>query len=241
MQEGENSKMLIFLDSETTGLETNDKVCSIAIVDAQSYVYELINEGKKIPALASSVNHITNEMIQDKPTFQTSKSFAYLQEHNKEENILVGHNIKFDLEKLASSGFIWQGKVIDTLRVTKHLIPECEFFSLQVLRYELQLYRLEEVELHKYGIKDALHAHHALLDAFVSKLLFEYLRDLADVETMQELTFKNVLLQKFSFGKYKGRYIEEICFNDASYLQWLLSTDVDEDLKYSINYYLGQI
>lgn len=231
--------MLIFLDSETTGLERNDKICSLAIVDARNYIYELINEGKKIPPLTSSVNHITNEMMQNKPPFKDSKSFAYLQEHNRQENILVGHNIKFDIEKLASSGFIWKGKIIDTLRVTKHLIPECEFFSLQVLRYELQLYRLEKSELDKYGIKDALHAHHALLDTFVSKLLFEYLQGLADVEMMQELTFQNVLLQKFSFGKYKGRYIEEICMNDASYAQWLLSTDVDEDLQYSINYYLG--
>lgn len=233
--------MLIFLDTQTTGLEADDKICSLAVVDAQSYIYELINEGKKIPALASSVHHITNEMLEDKPTFQDSKSFSYLEAHNKQESILVGHNIKFDVEKLASSGFFWKGGVIDTLRVTKHLIPECTLFSLQFLRYELKLYRLEKAQLDKYGIKNAFYAHHALLDAFVSKLLFEYLLDIADVEMMQKLTFENVLLEKFSFGKYRGRYIEEICYYDASYVAWLLSTDVDEDVKYSINYYLGQI
>ena len=62
--------MLIFLDTETTGLELEDKICSIAlvIVDDTTKVtmYDLVNEGKKIPPKASSINHITNEMIKGK-------------------------------------------------------------------------------------------------------------------------------------------------------------------------------
>ncbi|MFK5937631.1 MAG: exonuclease domain-containing protein [Sulfurimonas sp.] len=234
--------MLIFLDLETTGLEQNDKVCSIGVINAQTQEckYELINEGKKMPALASSINHITTEMIKDKPAFKESEIYAYLMQNNSAKNTLVGHNIKFDLDKLLGLGFIWQGDIIDTLRVTKHLIPECELFSLQVLRYELKLYKDEEQEKLKLGIKDALVAHNALSDALVNKLLFEYLLDIANVEKMKELSFKNVLIQKFSFGKHKGKYIEEICINDRSYVEWMLSpvTDIDEDIKYSINYYL---
>jgi DNA polymerase-3 subunit epsilon/exodeoxyribonuclease X len=57
---------------------------------------------------------------------------------------------------------------------------------------------------------------------------------------MQELSFEKVLISKFSFGKYKGKYIEEICLNDNSYIQWLLgsATELDEDMRYSLNYYL---
>ena len=234
--------MLIFLDIETTGLEENDKLCSIGVINAdiKEYKYELINEGKKIPALASSIHHITNEMIKDKPVFKTSDIYEYLMKHNSDENTLVGHNVKFDLEKLSASGFIWKGDVIDTLKVTKHLIPECELFSLQVLRYELKLYRKEEQEKTKLGIKDALFAHNALSDALVDKLLFEYLLDMATVDEMKELSFKNVLIQKFEFGKHKGKYIEEVCMSDRGYVEWMLSgvPDIDEDIKYSINYYL---
>ena len=134
--------MLIFLDSETTGLESNDKICSIAIIAENKEEvlskYELVNEGKKIPALASSIHHITNEMIKEKGDFKSSEIYRLLLEHNNEETTFVGHNIKFDIEKLASAGFYFKGKIIDTLRVTKHLIPECELFSLQLLRYELE-------------------------------------------------------------------------------------------------------
>jgi DNA polymerase-3 subunit epsilon/exodeoxyribonuclease X len=232
--------MLIFLDLETTGLEASDKICSIALLHESEYIYELLNEGKKLSVEASSVNHITKEMLVDKPAFKESMAFAFLQEHNSVENTLVAHNIKFDLEILRLSGFEWQGGVIDTLRVTKHLIPECELFSLQILRYELRLYKQESEKVVKYGIKDALYAHHALSDALVTELLYEELSEMASVDTMQTLSQKNVLLEKFNFGKHKGKHIEEVIFNDRSYVEWLLNsaTELDEDMRYSLNYYL---
>ena len=236
--------MLIFIDLETTGLEREDKICSIALIivdeESTSYKYELINEGKKIPPQASSIHHLTNEMIKNRPEFKESEIYKFLQENSNDRNTLIAHNIKFDLEKLSSAGVIWKGDVVDTLRVTKHLIPECEFFSLQVLRYELKLYKDEEKEKVQLGIKDALSAHNALGDALVSKLLFNFLEELASLDKMKELSFKNVLLQKFDFGKHSGKYIEEIAMNDRGYLEWMLGsvTDLDEDLRYSINYYL---
>ncbi len=230
--------MLIFIDTETTGLDTKDVMCSVAFVDDETYGYALINEGKKISAEASSVHHITNEMIKEKSLFKKSSVYKYLQEHNTVENILIAHNINFDLGMLSCAGFIWKGGVIDTLRVSKHLMQECDGFSLQLLRYELKLYKQEEKLKAHYGIKDALLAHNALSDALVTKLLYLYLKEMASEEEMQELSFKEVLLEKFSFGKHKGKYIEEVCINDTSYAQWLLQSDTDEDVKYSINYYL---
>ena len=232
--------MLIFLDLETTGREKNDKICSIAIIYEDKHKYELINEAKKISVEASSIHHITNEAIQDSPKFLESEIGQFLQKHNSDEYTIVAHNIPFITEKLLHSGITWQGDMIDTFKVTKHLIPECEFFSLQFLRYELKLYKEERELSSMYGIKDALIAHNALDDAFVIKLLYNYLHTLVDKDKMKELSFENVLLEKFSFGKYKGRYIEEICNNDTSYVRWLLesATDIDEDIKYSINYYL---
>ena len=127
--------MLIFLDLETTGLEELDKICAIGIiaVDAvgTTVKYDLVNEGKKISSKASSVNHITNEMLKEKPKLKDSEVYKFLEEHNCEESIIVAHNVKFDIKMLEFSGCVWRGKIIDTLRVTKHLIPECEYFSLQ--------------------------------------------------------------------------------------------------------------
>jgi len=231
--------MLIFLDTETTGVESGDMICSIALLDDTDFIYELINEGKKIPSEASSIHHITNEMIKDSPKLQESKAWRYLQEHNTSENILLGHNISFDIALLEKSGLIWRGEFIDTLRVTKHLIPECELFSLQFLRYELKLYRDEETVAKMYGIKDALNAHNALSDTVVLKLLYNYLNEMAGEKEMIELSLRKVLLSKFTFGKYRLRYIEEIAAQDRAYLEWMIGLDdLDEDLRYSLEYYL---
>lgn len=236
--------MLIFLDLETTGLESDDKICSIAILvlddEVRSYKYELINEGKKIPPEASSIHHITSEMIKESPAFKDSEIYEFLKLNNNENSTIIAHNVKFDLQMLSSAGLIWRGDIIDTLRVTRHLVPECEFFSLQILRYELKLYRDEAKENSLYGIKDAMNAHNALSDALVSKLLFDYLLEISSEDKMKELSFEHVLVQKFNFGKHKGKYIEEVAMNDRGYLEWLLGsvTDLDEDLRYSIHHYL---
>ncbi len=224
--------MLIFLDTQTTGLEKTDKICSIAVITGDKEFYELVNEGKKIPPLASSIHHITNEMIKDKTPLKDSEVFKFLEENNNEETTIVGHNIKFDLEKLSEIGFYFKGKIIDTLRVTKHLIQECELFSLQFLRYELRLYKNEPL-----GIV----AHNALGNTLLVRELFNYLLDITTLEDMYNLSFEKVLLEKFSFGKYAGRYIEEISMQDRGYLEWMLRdiSDLDEDLRYSIKYYLG--
>jgi len=230
--------MLIFLDTETTGLEATDKICSIAVVYEEDLevksIYELVNEGKKIPPLASSINHITNEMLKDKPKLHDTKAYQFLQTYNDINTTIVGHNINFDLKMLEASGFEFYGSVVDTLRVTRHLIKECEFFSLQFLRYELKLYKQE---------KEPRVANHSLSDAMTAKSLYEMLLELADESELVKLTSKKVLFEKFEFGKYNGRYIEEISMCDRGYLEWILGNivDLDEDLRYSIGYYLGEI
>ncbi|WP_152184793.1 3'-5' exonuclease [Sulfurimonas indica] len=236
--------MLIFLDIETTGYEKEDKICSLGVLSFEnescvSSLYELVNEGKKIPPKASALHNITNEMIQEKPVLRESEIYKYLQAHNKEENTLIVHNAGFVFPYLEDAGLKWHGKIIDTQKVLKHHIPECEFFSLEFIRYELKLYRKEEQYKQLCGIKDALLPHHALSDALVIKLLFDYLLEELSQGVMQELSFKNVLLEKFPFGKYAGRYIEEIAMNDRSYLLWMLSLEsLDDDLAYSLEYYL---
>ena len=226
--------MLIFLDLETTGLDLEDKVCSIGLITLEdgevNSLYELVNEGKKIPSKASSIHHITNEMIREKPSLVDTQIYTLLCENNFEDTSIVGHNVNFDMQKLKAAGFEYKGSVIDTLRVSRHLIPECESYALQYLRYELKLY-MNEVS--------TLTSHHALDDAFVLKSLFEYLLELVTQEKMCELSFKNVLIEKFGFGKYAGRYIEEIALYERGYLEWMLSqVDLEEDLAYSLNYYL---
>lgn len=238
---------LLFLDLETTGLEANAKICSIAIivVDGKdnNSCYELVDEKRKIPASASMIHGITNEMIKGKKTFLESDAFLLLQKYNQKDSYIVAHNAAFDLKILSSAGVAWEGGVIDTMRCAKHLFGESDSFALGFLRYDLKLYRHEKDEALKYFPNpdsqnyESLCPHNARFDAVITKMLFDVFLEMRSFEELLVLNNKNALMQKLFFGKYSGRYIEEVAMQDRSYLEWMISNieDIDDDLRYSIS------
>ncbi|MFT7859483.1 MAG: 3'-5' exonuclease [Sulfurimonas sp.] len=218
--------MLAFLDIKTTGSEVDDKICALSILQGETLESELVNDGKKIAAEASASHHISNADIKDKKSFLDSQGCKVLEDLSADD-LLVVHDYDFVYRILQSYGLTIYAKIIDTKRVVKHIVDDIERFDLQYLRYELQLFNNKEL-LYK-----------PLEDVVVIKSLFKYLLQSVTEEDMCRLSFENVLLQKFSFGKYSGRYIEEIVNIDAQYLHWMLSLDnLDADLQYTIEYYL---
>lgn len=233
--------MLVFVDTETTGLEVNDRICSIAVISDDEIHCELINPGKKIPPSASAIHHITNEMLKDAPSFALSKSFAKLDTLNTHTNTLVSHNAPFDLSMLQKEGITWQGSVIDTLKCSKALMDDLEGYSLQFLRYECRLYRQEKEFFEHYGV--SIIPHHPLSDGLHTKMMLEYLLDLASEEELIDMSQKRLLLNRLPFGKYAKKRIEEIATKDPGYLKWMMESlmEMDEDLRYSCDYYLRKV
>lgn len=130
--------MFIFLDTETTGTEVDDRLCQLAYKTGDgTTVNKLFNPGRKISVEAMSINHITNEMVKDKPSFKGSETWRELKELLKSENnILVAHNAQFDMGMLKKEEITTQ-KYICTLKLARYLdkdgvIPQ---FNLQYLRY----------------------------------------------------------------------------------------------------------
>lgn len=230
--------MLIFFDTETTGLEVNDRLCAVGLIEGNEVHYELINPLKKVPPSASAIHHITNEMLKEAPVFAVSKSYEKLMALNVPETVMVSHNAPFDLAMLQKEGIAWQGKVIDTLKCSKALMDDLDGYSLQFLRYELRLYRNEADVFKDYGMD--IVPHHPVSDALHAKMIYEYLLDLSDEEALIEMSKSHVLLTRLPFGKYAKRRIEEIALKDAAYLKWMLESlmDMDEDLRYSIEHHM---
>jgi DNA polymerase-3 subunit epsilon/exodeoxyribonuclease X len=156
---------------------------------------------------------------------------------------MIIHNAPFDLGMLEKEGFDTQMKVIDTLRVAKHVFEEEEAHRLQYFRYKMGLYKLEEKEAKKLNI--IVKAHDAIGDVLVLKLFLTKLKEAVvkiypdenPVEKMVDLTNTPIMIKTFKFGKYKGKTLEDIAMQDAGYLRWMLTSmeNIDEDLKYSIN------
>lgn len=239
-------KNLIFLDTETTGLEQDDRLFQVAYTFNKEEVNELFNPEKKICIEASETTGYTNKDTDDKEVFQKSKDYEKLKNIlQDEENIFVAHNAKFDIEMLKRDG-LEVGKFIDTLKVARALDTQSYFgaYRLQYLRYAMEL----EVE--------NAQAHDAMGDVLVLEKLFErlYLKMENNFSSREEVLNEMIkissepsLIKKINFGKHKDKTLEEVVKEDKGYLEWLLKEkekqkaegDEDEDWLFTLKYYLG--
>ncbi|MDY0121695.1 MAG: exonuclease domain-containing protein [Sulfurimonas sp.] len=240
----------VILDTETTGAAELDRVIQLGYMVLGAKEIEVHNElcSTSIPISfgAMEVHGIVPSMIEGKPECTQTRAYQRLLELNTPNNYMIIHNAPFDLGMLAKEGFVTQMKVIDTLRVAKHLFPEEEAHRLQYFRYKMELYKEEQKEADALGIE--VKAHDAIGDVLVLKLLLSRLREAVQkqfpgenpVEKMVDLTNTPILIQTFRFGKYKGKTLQEVASSDAGYLRWMLTSmeNLDDDLRYSINHYL---
>ena len=245
------AKRYIILDTETTGTGESDRLIQLGYIVLGTKEIEVHNEfcSSDIPISfgAMEVHGITPEMIAGKPSCQEMPAYKRLQELNTQENYMIIHNAPFDLGMLEKEGFNTQMKVIDTLRVAKHVLPDEDAHRLQYFRYKFELYKEEQKEADALGV--VVKAHDAIGDVLVLKLLLSKLKDVVQeqfpsenpVEKMVDLTNTPILVKTFRFGKHKGKTLEEVAASDAGYMRWMLSSmdNLDADLRYSINAILG--
>ncbi len=229
----------VLLDTETTGGGEQDRICQLGFLILEGAMCEAVESFCKPPLPISygamAVHHITNEAVADKPPFEATDAAKRLSQINTQDTIVVIHNAPFDLGMLAKEGITWQGPVIDTLRCIRHLQPELESHSLQYLRYALGFYKEEAIEASKLGI--TVTAHDAMGDVLVLKLLMKHLVALVnrDISVLIALTQRPIVIQKFRFGKYKDRLIEEIVRSDLDYIGWMLDKmEMDDDLRFTL-------
>ena len=214
------AKKYIILDTETTGAGENDRVIQLGYIILGAKEIEVQNEfcSSDVPISfgAMEVHGITPSMIEGKPACQEMSSYKRLQELNTPDNYIIIHNAPFDLGMLEKEGFNTQMKVIDTLRVAKHILPDEEAHRLQYFRYKMELYKDEQKEADALGIE--VKAHDAIGDVLVLKLLLSKLRTIVEtefpgdnpVEKMVDLTNTPILVKTFRFGKHKGKTLEEV-------------------------------
>ncbi len=241
----------IILDTETTGTAEQDRIIQLGFLVLDNKNVSVYNEfcSSDVPIAyaAMEVHGITPEQLENKPLCQETAAFEALNALNTSENYLIIHNAPFDLGMLEKEGFTCKMKLIDTLRVAKHVFDEEEAHRLQYFRYKMGLYKKEQAEAEALGI--VVKAHDAIGDVLVLKLFLSELRKAVQekfanvnaVEMMVELTQKPILIKTFRFGKHRGKAVADVAREDSGYLQWMLGNmeNLDEDMRYTINYYLN--
>lgn len=243
---------LLFLDTETTGLSADDRLCQLAYKIEDTVVNELFNPGVDIGVGAMAVHHITNEQVADKPRFKDSSHYQALKSLLESDDvILVAHNAPFDVGMIEREGLKVK-KFICTLKLARYLLkddPAFDKYSLQHLRYG-------------YGITHEAIAHDAfgdivILEEVFDRLYTKALRDAAakgaaigvvyNQQSILDRTLalsmnKFTLIKTMNFGKHEGKQLVDLIKTEPGYIDWVLNkmepSAKTADAVHSIKYLL---
>lgn len=222
---------VLFLDTETTGPDPESaSTCELALLlttyegfarkPGQDLVLDsLVLPPEPVPPEASAVHHITNRMLDGKPSIaDLADGIGELAE---QADIVSAHNLPYDLCILARElpgifGSIAPERQLDSLRLSKHLWPLIPSHALQALRYRFEL-----------DSRISGDAHRAMFDTKLVRSLVEHVtaNGLTGSGTWPELvdyTRSPLEVKIFSFGKYRGKLVEDIAAQDRDYIMWLL-------------------
>lgn len=231
---------LIFLDTETTGNDVSkDRLSQVCYRTEEGGVKtEYFKPPIPMSVKSMSITHITNKMLEGKQSFADSQMKKDLEILFK-DGVLVAHNAKFDVAILEAEG-LKIPKYICTYKVAQHLdekgvIPE---YNLQFLRYYLDL----EVEGNAHDAEGDVNVLYAIFERLLQKMI-EVTGDRDNaIQTMIEISTKPTLYKIFSFGKHKGKTVEEVVSTDKGYIDWLYKTKLasgeEDDWIFTIEHHL---
>ena len=130
----------VILDLETTGgTPLYHRITEIALIRFEHGIETgrwetLVNPGISIPSFISRLTGITNEMVQDAPTFE---DIAHILSGYLEGAVLAAHNVRFDYGFLKSEyrrlGAVLHQKVMCTVKLSRKLYPHHHGHSLDAI------------------------------------------------------------------------------------------------------------
>ncbi|MDC1312160.1 exonuclease domain-containing protein [Burkholderiales bacterium] len=136
----------VFLDLETTGATAgSDRITEIALISVKDGKYEnewqtLINPHRSIPNNIQLITGISNEMVQNEPTFEEISDTLFKRLEGK---ILVAHNVRFDYaflrNEFKSCGMKYAPKRLCTVKLSRLLYPEERKHGLDSIIKRLRL------------------------------------------------------------------------------------------------------
>lgn len=201
----------IFYDTETTGIRAEkDRVIEIAAYDPMNdrSFERLVNPGCPIPAEATAIHHISNEMVADAPSFDViAREFCSFCEGDV---VLIAHNNDaFDYHFLRnefsrSNLPMPEWKFLDSLKWARRYRKDLPRHTLQFLR---------EI----YGIA-ANNAHRAFDDVIVLHKIFSKMTDDLSIEEIYSLINRPRELHHMPFGKHQGTPLKSL---PKDYVKWL--------------------
>ncbi len=166
----------VVVDVETTGIPLTSKIIELSAIRFEGFepvekFSTLINPEKEIPAEATRINQITNEMVADAPKiWEAMPAFQTFVGSSP----IVGHNLPFDLQFLYAYGFELNNpkqRFYDTLQLSKSVLVKANYYGSN--NYDVEDYKLGTLcDYYKIYIAKA---HRSCSDCLATGKLFEKL------------------------------------------------------------------
>lgn len=155
----------IVLDLETTGLSyQKDRIIEIGIVKVRQHVIveqyqQLINPEMPISQTITDLTGITNEMVKDAPTIKAVRKQLLAMIGDE---VILGHNVVFDIQFLKKACGQLHNDYLDTLQYARQAFDGIVNNQLSTLVKAFHLYQNE---------------HRALADCLATKELYDLIID----------------------------------------------------------------
>ncbi|MEE9409229.1 MAG: 3'-5' exonuclease [Polaribacter sp.] len=231
------TKPIVFFDLETTGVNiATDKVVEIAILkvfpngNKESKTW-LVNPEMEIPKGSIDIHGITNEKVVTEPTF---KELAPKINEMIADSDLAGFNSnRFDIPLLAEE--LMRAGIDFDMKNRKAIDVQVIFHKKEqrTLSAGYQFYCGKELE-GAHGAEADTNATYEILLAQLDKYtdIENTVDALSEYSTHGERAdFAGFILMNdekqeiFSFGKYKGRTVEEVFKENPGYNNWMQNAD----------------
>jgi len=245
------ARPIVFIDLETTGVNVStDRIVEIAMVKilpdgTRQVKRKLINPLMPIPAGATAVHGITDEMVKDAPTFkQAGNEIKQFIEHCD----LGGYNSnRFDIPMLIEE-FLRAGMEFSV--DGKKLVDVQRVFHLMEQRTLTAAYKF-------YCDKSLESAHSAEADAMATWEVLEaqlvrYPNIGNTLETIVKFTGEEDIVdfarrfvrengvEVFNFGKHKGKPVTNVLKEEPQYYDWMMKGDFPMNTKQKLTEILNR-
>ena len=170
------SSLPVYLDTETTGLDANAEIVEICLLDhdGSPLLHSLVRPHSPIPASAMRIHNISNEMVQDAPTWLE----IWPQVRSFLEGRLVGiYNAEFDVRMMRQSnrlyGMDWDCRDSQFFCIMKLY---AEFYG-EASRYygPFRFHSLDRAG-RQCGIH-LLNSHRAFADTLLARAVLQYMAE----------------------------------------------------------------
>jgi DNA polymerase-3 subunit epsilon len=184
--------MYAIIDIETTGGSSKlEKITEIAVYlhDGEKITGEystLINPERNIPYFITNLTGITNEMVENAPRFyEIARTIVEI----TEGRTFVAHNARFDYsfirEEFKSLGFNFKRNILDTVTLSRKLMPGYRSYSLGNICREMNI--------------TINGRHRAAGDALATATLFEMLiKKDTEINGLKSSLLKNTRISKLN-------------------------------------------